>query len=167
MRKLLSAFLVMTCISSIGLSQIRPGRGGGFGQDGMGLRCLGMASNGDILNELNRRLNMSIPQPPAFPVEAKSVRASCASGYLTVAITDLQTAQTEFLRNLSVYSEVCQPSAEKLNKVFSTPLTQNTVVSVCADKILVSYLVSVDKQVKIAGQIDYGNNESCVNAAGR
>ena len=128
---------------------------------GSAQKCLQMASNADLLNEVNRR--MSVIQQPVQ--DESVVTIGCNFNVLVSTRTDMNTGETESSQFTLGNSSQCDEAQSLLQNKLNQNLNANSLVAVCNFNVLNRFLLAANKKLTQLDSTTYGNSSQCAEAA--
>lgn len=127
-------------------------------------RCLQMATNSEILNELNYRLrSTSVPMPISKEESVTSV--SCDYSTLNISTTNLTTGDSNLQKVELGGSSQCAATVELINAALNSHLTKNKLIGTCDYSTLSKFMVTTEKQIKHLAKENYGSSSQCQTVA--
>ena len=128
------------------------------------MKCLGQATNYEILTEVNDRMSYSGGQPQQPPQSQYTVTVACSANELKYSKIDLQTGKTNSISHYLGNSSQCEALAKKVLALKDLELYQNQLVAVCSANELKKYILDTEKNLTSAGSEYYGNSSQCETA---
>lgn len=127
------------------------------------MKCLGQATNYEILTEVNDRMS-SGGGLPTQPQSQFSVTVACSANELKYSKIDLQTGKTASVSYYLGSSSQCDSLAQKVLALKDLELHQNKLVAVCSANELKKYILDTEKNLTSAGSEYYGSSSQCETA---
>jgi len=124
-------------------------------------KCLQMASNADLLNEVNRR--MSYAEQPVQ--EDAIVTIGCNFNVLVSTRTDMTTGATESVQFNLGNSSQCETAQGLLQNKLNQNLNTNSIVAVCNFNVLNRFMLAANKKLTQLESTSFGNSSQCESAA--